>query len=91
LSVFTFASAIARTLRVLAITTRPTWGSSTRAICSAGPDASSATWSVDARLRAKSSSSSALVLMRPTERTSSPSLIATSQKSRCTSRAIDRI
>ena len=37
LSVFTFASAIARTLRVLAITTRPTWGSSTRAICKRRP------------------------------------------------------
>src|SRR5215207_9360024 len=91
LSVFTFASAIARSLRVLAITNRPTWGSIRRLIWSAGPVASSATWSSAPRLWANSSSSARLVLIRPAGRTSVRSLIATSQKSRWTSRAIDRM
>jgi hypothetical protein len=57
-----------------------------RLIWSAGPVASSATWSSGARLRANGSSSARLVLTRPAARTPSPSLIATSQKSRWTSR-----
>jgi hypothetical protein len=39
----TVAQKVAAETRFTPITTRPTWGSSTRAICSAGPLASSAT------------------------------------------------
>ena len=77
-------------LRVLAITTRATCDSRIAAIPSAAPVASSATWSSGARLRANSSSSLGSVLIRPRERTSPPS-IATSQKSRWMSSAIERM
>src|SRR5438132_12939922 len=91
LSVLTLDSAIAESLRVLAITTRATWPSRIRAIASAPPVASSATSSSGARLCANSSSSETELLTRPASRSPDSSLIATSQKSRCTSSAIDRM
>ena len=91
LSVLTLDSAMARSLRVLAIRTRPTCGSRIRAIACAGPVASSATWSSAARLCANSRRSSGDVLTRPASRNPDSSLIATSQKSRCTSSAMERM
>ncbi len=64
-SVFTFASAIARTLRACASTTSPTCGAMMRAIASALPVASSTTRSSEPRLCANSSSSAGRAATRP--------------------------
>ena len=63
-----------------------TWGSTIRAISKALPVTSSTTRSSRPRLPANSSSASGVVSIRPAERTSPPSAIATSQKSRWTSK-----
>jgi hypothetical protein len=68
-----------------------TWGRMILATSQALPLTSRATWSVLARLPAKSSSAAGVISMRPGERTSPPSAIATSQKSRWMSRPIDLI
>ena len=62
-------------------------GSMIRAISQALPVTSSATWSCASRLCANSSSASGFVSIRPAERSSPSSTIATSQKSRWTSSA----
>jgi hypothetical protein len=62
-----------------------------RAIPSAFPVASSATSSSPPRLCANSKSAAGSVGTRPASRTSPPSAIATSQKSRCTSNPMNRI
>ena len=69
-------------------TTRATCGSKIRAISHALPVTSKATRSSDPRLCANSSSRSGVVSIRPAERTTPPSAIATSQNSRCTSKPI---
>src|SRR6266511_6216226 len=89
-SVFTFAWLIARTCSGFAITTSPTCGARMRAIASVFPVASSATRSSPARLSAQSLSSPGLVSILPAERAFPPSEIATSQKSRWTSRPMKR-
>jgi hypothetical protein len=61
--------------------TSATCGSISRLIAQALPVTSSATRSSEPKLWAKSSTSSGLVEIRPAERTSPPSAIATSQKS----------
>jgi hypothetical protein len=72
--------------------TSATWGSMIHLIAQALPVTSSATRSLGARLPANSSSSSGLVdEIRPAERTSPASAIATSQKSIWTSSAMSRI
>jgi hypothetical protein len=63
-----------------------TWGAMIRASSQALPVTSSATRSSLPRLSAKSSSCSGVVAIRPAERTSPVSTIATSQKSRWTSK-----
>jgi hypothetical protein len=72
-------------------TTRPTCGSMIRAIWSALPVASSATSSSPPRLCANSSSAAGSLCTRPASRTAPASAIATSQKSRCTSKPMNRI
>jgi hypothetical protein len=69
--------------------TRATCGSRILAISHAPPVTSSATRSSRPRLRANSSSVSGVVAIRPAGRTAPASTIATSQKSRCTSKPID--
>jgi hypothetical protein len=69
----------------LTTSTLATCGSMMRAISQAFPVTSSATRSLLPRLCANSSSRSGVVSIRPAERSSPSSEIATSQKSRCTS------
>src|SRR3954454_9798983 len=85
-SFLTLAWLIARTCIGLASTTLVTWRRRMPAMASALPVDSNTTWSSAARLDANSSSASRVVSMRPTERARPRSQIATSQKSRCTSR-----
>src|SRR3954454_3232653 len=68
--------------------TRLTCGSMIRAISHALAVTSNTTWSSVSRLWANSSSTSGRATIRPAERTSPASAIATSQKSRCTSNPI---
>src|SRR6266508_1214384 len=91
LSVFAPACVIPLTAFGFASTTRPTCGSMIRAIPSALPVASSATSSSTLRLCANSASAAGSVCTRPANRTSPPSAIATSQKSRWTSNPMKRI
>jgi len=81
---FARAWEIARTSWALTTMTPAAWGSMIRAI-------SIATWSPGSRLRAKSSSSARSVAIRPAERVSPASRIATSQKLWWMSSAIERI
>jgi hypothetical protein len=67
--------------------TRATCGSRIAAIAHALPVTSNATWSRGSRLCANSSSACGVVAIRPAERNRPSATIATSQKSRCTSRA----
>jgi hypothetical protein len=90
-SVLALASEIACSSLALATTRRATCGSMIRAMASALPVASKATSSSGARLAAKTSSSSGREATRPAERRHPPSLIATSQKSPCTSMPMARM
>ena len=87
-SVFTRAWLIARTSWALASTTSATCGSRIRAIASALPVASNTTRSSAPGSPANSSNAAGRVAIRPAERARPPSAIATSQKSRCTSKPI---
>ena len=74
----------------LTTTTRSTYGSRIRATSQQLPVTSNATRSVGARLSASVLNPSGVLGTRPAERTFPSSQIATTQKSRCTSRPIAR-
>jgi hypothetical protein len=77
LSVFTFASAIARVLAGFETTTRPARLASSVAIAQVFPVASNATSSAGPKLSAKIRSSAGVVAIRPSCRTSPASHTAT--------------
>jgi hypothetical protein len=85
-SFLTFAWLIARTCIGLASTTSATRPRRMLAIANALPVDSRTTRSSGARLEANSSSASRVVSIRPADRARPRSRIATSQKSRCTSK-----
>jgi hypothetical protein len=91
LSVFTFASAIARVLTGLDTTTRATRAANSVAIAYVFPVASNATSSPGARLSANNRSSSGVVPTCPACHTTPSCQIATCAKSRWTSSPMHRL
>ena len=91
MSVFTFASAIARVLAGFDTTTRPARLANSVAIAHVLPVTSKATSSVGARLSAKARTCSGVVANRPACLTTPSCQIATCAKSRCTSSPIHRL
>ena len=90
MSVFTFASAIARVFTGLDTTTRPARLASSVAIAHVFPVASNATSSLGPSPSAKARTPSGVVANRPAWVTSPPCQIATCANSRCTSSPMHR-